>query len=129
MLLIDRETAPLLKYLRTLEDETNFLLDNGSPDSPRTVPVADLQNRLKTLKEKIKNDAKLAYQTTKEEDPSSVGRAIIEPALRQASANFTMRSNTKPFTTQWTNGLYDLQTELSYHRFMLEGHVENSANS
>lgn len=122
---VDQETTLLLNYLRAMEEETNFLLDNGSQDSPRTVSIEDLQNRLKALKEKIKNDAQLAYKATKDEASPSIAGAIIEPALRQASANFTMRSNTKPFTSQWTNGLYDLQTELSYHRFMLESHIKN----
>lgn len=123
-----RESALLLNYLHALEEETIFLLENGAHDSPRSVPMADLQSRLKALKEKIKSDAKSVGKALKDDDFSSVGNAFIEPALRQASANFTMRSDTKPFTPQWVRGLYSLQIELSYHRSMLEKYIKNSTD-
>lgn len=122
------EAEKILNYLQKLEDEINALWEAGSPENKGSADPEELRNRLASLKESIKADAKSVERICKQAEPDALTPAFLEPALRQASAGFTMRANTAPFTEKWSAGLSEVHLEISYHRDSLNRFIEKNAN-
>ncbi|NHZ38345.1 hypothetical protein [Massilia rubra] len=80
----------------------------------------ELQSKLVMLKADIKAAAKRKKVRDNRDPQTSTERAYFEPALRGASANFRVATNSHPITSRWHSCLYDVNIDFSYFLHQLE---------
>ena len=78
------------------------------------------QNLLKGLKQDIKDAAKRVTIDGGREPPTEYEQAYYVPALRSASANFMITTNSHPIKSNWIGCLYGLRMDIDHPLFQLE---------
>ena len=119
-----QEANLIAKELRRLHNEIDALM-NETCDKTRfsNDEVSSLQDRLRSVKEQLKNAAKTGTLSGKREPMSRLEQAFFEPAVSKAAARFSLAVNANPRTTNWVSGLYDVAGELSYMLYNLEDYI------
>ncbi len=72
------------------------------------------QELLTNLKEKLKNDYKSRDTKRGEEQMTDVERAFFFPAIHEAYAGISIKTNSRPSPT-WVFELYDAQNSIRYY--------------
>lgn len=111
---IDLQEAQLvLAELLRVHDEFEEIAAAG--DRHRSLApdeLADYRARLVGLKAHLKERSNTGTIDGSKRRPTKIEDAFYEPAIRQASANFSLRTNAPP--SQWVTGLYGPSSDISY---------------
>jgi hypothetical protein len=94
----------------------------------RSVSVQEkqrLQAMLSTLKSDIKAAAKREKIYEGRQEQSAVESVYFAPALRGASANFRVATNSHPINSGWHSCLYDVRIDITYYLHQLEEQYPN----
>ncbi|WP_409460987.1 hypothetical protein ACK1O1_04315 [Stenotrophomonas maltophilia] len=107
------EARLVLAELLRVHDEFEEIAAAG--DRHRSLAPDDLQDyraRLVELKAHLKQRASTGTVDGSKRRPTRIEDAFYEPAIRQASANFSLRTNAPP--SEWVTGLYGPSSDISY---------------
>lgn len=114
----EQKVASALKgYVQRLDEITDFL---GDKKSITTGEKEWLQSLLTALKADIKAANKRGKVDDDRAPQTHAERAFFEPALRGASANFRVATNSHPIRSGWFSCLYGVRIDLSYYLHQLE---------
>lgn len=119
---IDRvEASRVIDALRALSERIDEMLAIASDGKPLT---SGKKSMLREMLVDFKADIKASAKRGKIEDdrrlPSAIEDAYYDPALREASARFMLKTNVSPRNPAWASGLHTVQGEISYYLWMLE---------
>lgn len=107
------EARLVLAELLRVHDEFEEIAAAG--DRHRSLDPVELQGyreRLVDLKAHLKQRASMGTIDGSKRRPTRIEDAFYEPAIRQASANFSLRTNAPP--SEWVTGLYGPSSDISY---------------
>lgn len=107
------EARLVLAELLRVHDEFEEIAAAG--DRHRSLAPHELQSyraRLVELKAHLKQRASTGTVDGSKRRPTRIEDAFYEPAIRQASANFSLRTNAPP--SEWVTGLYGPSSDISY---------------
>ncbi|WP_295573913.1 hypothetical protein [uncultured Stenotrophomonas sp.] len=114
-----QEAQRLLAELQRVHAEFEELADAG--DRHRTLSADELEQcrqRLISLKAHLKQRAATGTIDGSKRRLTRLEDAFYEPAIRKASANFSLRTNAPP--CQWSSGLYNPSVDIAYLATQLE---------
>lgn len=114
-----QEAQLLLAELQRVHAEFEELADAG--DRHRTLSADELEQnrkRLIELKAHLKQRAATGTVDGSKRRLTRLEDAFYEPAVRKASANFSLRTNAPP--SQWASGLYGPSVDIAYLASQLE---------
>ncbi|EMB2851992.1 hypothetical protein [Pseudomonas aeruginosa] len=123
-----QEASEMLAELERMHSEIEFLMSAGENvkyASPSD--VAALQERLKAIKADIQSAAKYETLARRKQTKTELEQAFFGPAVRSASANFRLPSNSNPRSPNWISGLYEVSVDLSYYAHGLRAHIDDAA--
>lgn len=123
---IDKNEAHLIlerldEYYSVLES----IAEKSIPPRSR-FDVEELQDNLKAIKDQIKSDAKIGALSRCKEPHTRLEEMFLAPTLRKASANFHLKINSNPNTTDWPSAIYAINTEFSYSIFNMRQLLDES---
>lgn len=114
-----QEAQRLLAELQRVHAEFEELADAG--DRHRTLGADELEQcrqRLISLKAHLKQRAATGTIDGSKRRLTRLEDAFYDPAVRKASANFSLRTNAPP--SQWSSGLYNPSVDIAYLASQLE---------
>ncbi|HEL4805649.1 hypothetical protein [Stenotrophomonas maltophilia] len=118
-----QEAQRLLAELQRVHAEFEELADAG--DRHRTLSADELEQcrqRLISLKAHLKQRAATGTIDGSKRRLTRLEDAFYEPAVRKASANFSLRTNAPP--SQWSSGLYNPSVDIAYLASQLEDMIK-----
>ena len=118
-----QEAQRLLAELQRVHAEFEELADAG--DRHRTLSADELEQcrqRLISLKAHLKQRAATGTIDGSNRRLTRLEDAFYEPAVRKASANFSLRTNAPP--SQWSSGLYNPSVDIAYLASQLEDMIK-----
>jgi len=115
------EAKRVLLALRVLDKRIEEMLAQ-SPEGTKLSPW--LEDHLKHETVELKADIKAAARRGKilndQEPQTALESAYYDPALREASARFLLRTDTSPSSQKWRSGLRTVQGEITYYIWSME---------
>lgn len=113
---IDKQEAQaIIAELTRMHDEAMSLLNEGrSVVDAYSDKAVSLKSRLAALKLDIKDAAKHETLLRRNTTKTQLEQNFFGPAVRSTAANFRMRSDTSPASRNWSRGLHEVESELSY---------------
>ncbi|MCU1752162.1 hypothetical protein [Pseudomonas sp. 6D_7.1_Bac1] len=126
---LDQEEAQaIIAELKRMHDDIRSLISDADDKSRLTVnSTASLKERLTTIKQDIKDAAKNETLSRRKASKTELEQAFFGPAVRGASSNFRMRTDTSPVSSAWARGLHEVESELSYFLYSLEAHLKKNS--
>lgn len=115
------QAKDVILALRRYEELLNEIVDAiGDRTSMSPFEKADLQNKLSSVKEEIKSAA-IRNKVRADRGPQTpMERHYFEPAVRGASANFRVKTNSNPITSNWIACLSSVRIDISHFLYQLE---------
>lgn len=110
------EARRVMDALKQLDQRISEMLSR-SPEGKKLPPWEEQSLRHETveLKADIKAAAKRGKITDDRSPQTRLESAYYDPALREASARFLLRTDTNPSSAKWRSGLLTVQGEISYY--------------
>lgn len=115
------EVKRVLGALRGIDARINEMLAR-SPEGSTLLPweAQPLREMTVQLKADIKAAAKRGKIDDSRDPQTAIESAYFDPALREASARFMLRTDTSPSTQKWRSGLNTVRGEITYYIWQLE---------
>jgi hypothetical protein len=115
------EVERILDALRIYETRIHRMLERAK-EGAKLAPwdLEQLQQMTVDLKADIKAAAKRGKINDDRVPQTRLESAYYDPAMREASARFTLRTNTKPSTDTWRSGIRTPLNEITYYIWQLE---------
>lgn len=115
------EAERVLSALRQLDKRIEEMLGQ-SPEGKKLAPWVESSLRQETvdLKADIKAAARRGTILDDREPQTALESAYYNPALREASARFLLRTDTSPSSQKWRSGLRTVQGEITYYIWSME---------
>lgn len=111
----EQEAIPVIMALREFEKDINELMDFlGDKKTISINEKTECQLKLKALKEKLKNAAKTGTVDGAKKPLSHYESAYFQPAVRSASANCNVATNSHPINSNWFSCLYDMDIDITH---------------
>jgi hypothetical protein len=120
----DSDTAERQRVLIALKDAEGRIarMLKHSPEGVKLPPWDE--DRLRSETVELKADIKAAAKRGKINDdriPQTIWEsAFYDPAMREASARFLLRTDTSPSTDKWRSGIRTVLGEITYYIWQLE---------
>lgn len=115
------QARDVIAALRSYEARLTRIMDAiGDRKSITPGEKAELQSDLVDLKADIKSAAKRNKVHENREPQTPMERHYFEPALRGASANFMVATNSHPITGRWHACLYSVRIDITYFLYQIE---------
>ncbi len=118
---IPSDVRSVVSALADFERRLESLIDEISEKRYFSPPERE---RLREIITPLKADIKAAAKRMKVNDDrlpqTDIERCYFEPALRSASANFTVATNSNPITSNWVGCLYGVKIDISHPLFNLK---------
>lgn len=128
MATVDLSEANLvLDVLRRFHEELEAISDAGERLKQSRSPEVDEYRRLVHVTSEIKNAAKRGTLDGVKRSQTELERCFYGPAVQQASANFTLRTDAPP--SKWLSGLYDPADDISYYMHALQKLIHEASPS
>jgi hypothetical protein len=115
------EAIKVILALRSFDERLKEIMDEiADRRSISSSQKEYCQHLLKELKQDIKGAAKRVTIDGGREPPTEYEQAYYIPALRSASANFRITTNSHPINSNWFSCLYELRIDIGHPLFQLE---------
>lgn len=115
------QAADVITALRTFEARINEIMDRiGERRTISPSEKVELHAKLASLKADIKAAAKRNKVHEDRLPQTTIERHYFEPALRGASANFRITTNSNPITSNWQGCLYNVRIDIAHFLYQLE---------
>jgi hypothetical protein len=115
------EAKRVLTALQAFETRINEMLHDAG-NGPKLAPWMEDNLRARTVD--LKADIKAAAKRGKINDdraPQTIYEsAFFDPAMREASARFMLRTDTNPSSQKWRSGIHTVLGEITYYIYQLE---------
>ena len=110
-----QEAIPVIMELREFEKDINELMDFLA--DKKTINIdekAECQSKLKTLKEKLKHAAKIGTVDGTKRPLTHYENTYFQPAVRSASVNCNVATNSHPINSKWFSCLYGMDIDITH---------------
>lgn len=122
------EALSIIAELQRWHDEARSLIGDAADKSKLSSNSIDLLKiRLTKLKDEIKDAAKHETLSRRKTSKTDLEQFFFGPAVRSTSANFRMRTDTSPHSEKWSQGLHEVEHELSYALHNIQGSLKTNA--
>lgn len=118
------EAVAIAAELQKLHDEARSLIADAASGRHHS---DELHARVVTLKAAIKEGAKYETLSRRREPKTDLEQCFFGPAMRSASSNFRMKTNTNPKGSAWAAGLHEVEFEISYYLHNLNEYIKENA--
>lgn len=109
------EAIPVIMALRGFKKDIKELMDLlGDKKIISIDEKTECQLKLKALKEKLKHATKMGTVDGAKRPLSHYESAYFKPAVRSASANCNVATNSHPINSNWFLCLYDMNIDITH---------------